>query len=219
MKYTGRIQLTSRLEGSTTDEETVNVLLLAELATVLLVDTAAVQDAGLVGNLVADVGLEPVTDGLVNLLSLLGGGNLAGTNGPDGLVGDDNLGPVRDLGLEGGELFGDDGDGVAGLTLLEALTAAPDDAEAVGGGILGLGGNNLVRLAEDGTALRVSEDGPVDLGVGELGNGKLTSEGTIGLVVDVLGGDFDLGANLLTDRDEVESAGSNDDLYEKDASQ
>lgn len=213
MKYiTGRIQLTCRLEGSTTDEETVNVLLLAELAAVLLIDTAAVQDAGLVGNLVADVGLEPVTDCLVNLLSLLGGGNLAGANGPDGLVGNDNLGPVGDLGLEGGELLGDNSDGVARLTLLEALTAAPDDAEAVGGGILGLGGNNLVRLAEDGTALRVTEDGPVDLGVGELSNGKLTSESTVGLIVDVLGGDFDLGTNLLADRNEVESTRSNDDL-------
>lgn len=106
----------------------------------------------------------------MNLLCLLGGGNLAGANGPDGLVGNDDLGPVTgaNLGLESVQLLGDDRDGGAGLTLLERLAAAPDDADAVVGGVLGLGGNNLVGLAQDGPSLAVTQDGPGDVAVKEL---------------------------------------------------
>lgn len=205
-------QLTSRLERSTADEETVNVGLLAELAAVLLVDAATVQDASLVGNLVADVGLEPLSDGLVDLLSLLSGGNLAGANGPDGLIGDDNLGPVGNLGLEGGELLADHVDGLAGLTLLQGLAAAPDDADAVLSGVLGLGGNNLVALAEDGAALGVAQDSPVDAAVLQLGDGDLAGEGAIGLIVDVLGGDLNLLAEVLTHEEQMQVGRRNDDL-------
>lgn len=203
--------LTSGLERSTTDEETVNVGLLAELAAVLLVDTTTVQDSGLVSNLVAD-SLEPFTDGMVNLLSLLGGGDLASANGPDGFVGNDNLGPVVDLGLEGLELLADNLNGLAGLALLEALTTAPDDVNAVLGSVLGLGGNNVVRLAEDGAALGVAKDGPVDVGVSQLGDREFAGECTVGLVVDVLGGNLDLLAKTLAGRDEVKGGGGNDNL-------
>jgi hypothetical protein len=202
----------SRLERGTTNEETVNVGLAAEVAAVLLVDAAAVQDAGSVSNAVADVLLEPLADGLVDLLGLLGGGNLAGANGPDGLVGNDNLAPVRDLLLEGRKLGADDVDGLAGLALLEGLAAAPDDADAVLGGVLGLGGNVGVGLGEDSAALRVAEDGPCDVTVLELGDRDLAGEGAVGLVEDVLGGDLDLGAEVLAGKEEVERGGSDDDL-------
>lgn len=212
MQRTGKH--TGRLKRSTADEETVNVSLLAELGAVLLVDAATVQDASLLGNLVGDVGLEPLADGLVDLLGLLGGGDLAGANGPDGLVGNDNLGPVGDLGLEGSELLADDLDGLAGLALLEGLAAAPDDADAVLGGVLGLVGDDLVGLLEDGAALRVAEDGPVDLAVEELRDGQLAGEGAVGLVKDVLGSDTNLGAQGVADEDQVDGAGGDDDLCE-----
>lgn len=147
----------------------------------------------------------------MDLLGLLGGGDLAGANGPDGLVGNDDLAPVADLLLEGGELVGNDLEGLAGLALLQGLAAAPDDADAVLDGVLGLGGDGLVRLLEDGAALRVAQDGPVDVGVLELLDGDLTGEGTVGLVVDVLGSDLDgLLLQVLTDGQEVESGRSND---------
>jgi hypothetical protein len=203
---------TGRLQAGTADQEAVNVGLLGQLGAVLLVDAAAVQDAGLLGDLGVDVVLEPGTDGGVDVLGLGGGGDLAGADGPDGLVGDDDLGPVGELGLERGELLADDVDGGAGLALLEALAAAPDDADAVVGGVLGLGGDDLVGLAEDGTALRVAEDGPVDAGVLELGDGDLASEGAAGLVEDVLGGDGDLLAEELAGGEEVERGRGDDDL-------
>ena len=71
-----------RLQRGTTDEETVNVGLLGEVAAVLLVDTAAVQDTGLLSSLGRDLLLQPLADGGVDLLSLLSGGDLAGTDGP-----------------------------------------------------------------------------------------------------------------------------------------
>lgn len=141
----------------------------------------------------------------MDLLGLLSSGDLAGANGPDGLVGNDDLGPVRaDLGLEGGELLGDDVDGLAGLTLLERLATAPDDADATVGGELGLGGNNLVRLVEDCSALAVAQDGPGGTSVLQLLDRDLTGVGTVGLVVDVLGGDLNLLGQGLTNGLQVE---------------
>lgn len=154
----------------------------------------------------------------MDFLGLLSGGDLAGTDGPDGLVGNDNVAPIRDLGLERLDLLGDKVNGGASLADLEALAAAPDDLEAVVKGVLGLGGDNVVRLAEDGSALRVSEDGPVDVAVLELGNGNLAGEGTAGLIVDVLGSDLDFGTESLADEVEVESRGGDDDLWIMDVS-
>lgn len=148
----------------------------------------------------------------MDLLGLLSGGNLASANGPDGLVGDDDVGPVGDLGLERLDLGRDKLNGLASLTGLEGLAAAPDDLEAVLGSVLGLGGDDLVRLADDGSALGVAEDGPVDLTVLELGDGDLASESTVGLVVDVLGGNLDILAESVADERKVEGRRRDNDL-------
>jgi len=150
----------------------------------------------------------------VDLLSLLSGGNLASANGPDGLVGDDDVGPVGDLRLERLDLGRDKLNGLASLTGLEGLAAAPDDLEAVLGSVLGLGGDDLVRLADDGSALGVAEDGPVDLTVLELGDGDFASESTVGLVVDVLGGNLDILAESVADEREVKGRRRDNDLWE-----
>lgn len=148
----------------------------------------------------------------MDLLSLLSGGDLASANGPDGLVGNDDVAPVGDLVLEGLELLGDVLDGLATLTLLKALTAAPDDAQAVLGSVFGLGGNNLVGLANDGSSLGVAQDDPVDVVVLELGNGDLAGEGTVRLVEDVLGSDLDVVLDGLLDERKVEGGRRDDDL-------
>lgn len=72
-----------RLQRRTTDQETVNIGLLGELTAVLLVDAAAVQNACLLRSLGRDLLLQPLADRGVDLLGLLGGGDLAGANGPD----------------------------------------------------------------------------------------------------------------------------------------
>lgn len=75
-------ELTGRLQAGTANQETVNVGLSSELAAVLLADGTTVDDTnGLLG--VGRDGLaEPLADSGVDLLSLLSGGDLAGTDSP-----------------------------------------------------------------------------------------------------------------------------------------
>ena len=160
----------------------------------------------------AELLVEPLADALVNLLRLLGGGDLAGADGPDGLVGDDDLAPVLNLLGDGGKLGDDNLHGLVGLALLEGLTAAEDDADAAVNGGLGLVGDEGVGLLEDDAALAVAEEGPGDVGVLELGDGDLTGEGTVGLVEDVLGGDLNALAGVLAGEEEVEGGRGDDDL-------
>lgn len=148
----------------------------------------------------------------MHLLSLLSGGDLASADGPDGLVGDDDARPVLDLRLERRKLLADNGDGVARLALLEALAAAPDNADAAVRGELGLGGDVLVSLLEDGAALRVAEDGPVDVAVLELLNADLAREGAVGLVIDILRADLDVLPDGVADELEVDGGRGDDDL-------
>jgi hypothetical protein len=61
------------LEGSSSDEETVNVGLFAQLLAVLSVDTSSVDDPGLVGNGGGDLLTQPFTEGGVDFLGLLRG--------------------------------------------------------------------------------------------------------------------------------------------------
>ncbi len=204
---------TGRLETSTADEEAIDVRFLAEVLAVLLADAAAVEDASLVGYLLADVGLEPVPDGGMDFLRLLSGSDLASTNGPNGLVGDDDLAPVAaDMGAEDAELPGNHVDSLACLALFERLAAAPDDANARVDGKFGLGGDQLVRLAEDGAALRVAQDGPVDVAVLELGNRDLAREGAIRLIEDVLRSDVDTSLQVFAYQEEVERRRCDNDL-------
>jgi hypothetical protein len=151
----------------------------------------------------------------MNILGLLVRSNLARTDSPDRLVRNDDVLPpllAIELLLEGLELLGDDFQGLVALALLEGLAAAPDDGDAAVGGDLGLVGDDLVRLAQDGPALRVAEDGPGDVAVLELGDRDLAREGAVGLVEDVLGRDFETGAEVLADEEEVDGRGGDDDL-------
>lgn len=113
-------ELTGRLQAGTANEEAVNIGLGRELAAVLLADGTTVDDTDVILSLGADGLAEPLTDSGVNLLSLLGGSDLAGTNSPDGLVGNNDLRPLLLGQLLGGgvELTGNDLNGLVGLPLL-----------------------------------------------------------------------------------------------------
>lgn len=150
----------------------------------------------------------------MDLLSLLSGCNLSGTDSPNWLVGNHDLLPLlwRDLLGDSGKLGGDDLDGVTLLALLEGLSAAEDDVDVLIEGGLGLVGDELIGLADDGTALRVADQGPVDVGILELGSGDLSSESSLLLVVDVLGGDSDLRLGLRAGESQVKCWWGNDNL-------
>ena len=83
-----------RLEGGSPDQRAVDVGLGHELLDVGGLGGTAVEDTGGVGRGVAVVGTQGLTDRPAHLLGVLGGGGLAGADGPDGLVGDDDLGDV-----------------------------------------------------------------------------------------------------------------------------
>jgi hypothetical protein len=79
---------------------------------------------------------------------------------PDGLVRDDNLGPVLDLVCDSLELRSDMADRLAPLPLLEALAAAQDHAKTAVERSLGLARDKVVVLLENDTTLRVAENRP-----------------------------------------------------------
>jgi hypothetical protein len=58
----------------------------------------------------------------------------------------------------------------------------------------------------------VAQDRPGDVAVLELVDRDLASEGAVGLVEDVLRSDFDAGAEVLPDQEEVERGRSDDNL-------
>lgn len=148
----------------------------------------------------------------MDLLSLLSGGDFAGANGPDWLVSNDDLAPVLDGLGDGSKLANDDLGGLVRLALLEGLTAAENHADAAVNGSLGLAGDKVVALLQDGAALAVAQQGPGDVGVLELVDADLAGEGAVGLVEDVLGGDLDAGAQVLASEEEVEGGWGDDDL-------
>lgn len=75
-------QLTGRLQAGTANKEAVNVGLLGKLAAVLLADGATVDDTDVFLGLRGDGLAEPLADSGVDLLGLLSGGDLAGTDSP-----------------------------------------------------------------------------------------------------------------------------------------
>ncbi|EPY42088.1 triosephosphate isomerase (TIM) [Angomonas deanei] len=183
-----------RLQRSTTDKETVNVLLLVQRGGILPVDRTTVEDAKSSGDIGANLVLNVATDDGVHLLRLLGGGDLAGADGPDGLVGEHNLAPglLGELGGDRLDLSEDHLRGLARLALLQGLANAGDHVETLLVGIQRLLGHNLVGLPVVLTALGVAEDEPVNVKVLEDGHADLTGEGAA-LRDGVLGGDHELG--------------------------
>jgi hypothetical protein len=136
-----------------------------------------------------------------------------GRDSPDGLVGNDNFAPVLNLVGNSLKLLGNDLDGVTRLALLQSLTAAQNDTEATIYRRLCLARSEVVALLEDLAALRVADEGPGDAAVLQLVGRDLTGESTVGLVEDVLCGDFETLAEVLACKEEVEGWWCDDDLY------
>ena len=82
------------LEGSTTDEESIYVWLLDELTTVSTIDRATVQDSSFTSDFFGNILSKPCSDLKVSLLSLLWSCDLAGTNGPNWLISNDDVTPM-----------------------------------------------------------------------------------------------------------------------------
>ncbi len=212
---TGDVRLTRWLQRRSTNQEPIDIRLLGQIPAVLLRHAAPVDNPRLVRDLTAHLLPQELADRGVHLLRLLRAGHLARPDGPDGLVRNHNIVPVLDLPLDRPQLCRDHLDRVAALPLLQRLAAAQDHVDAALERGLGLGGDELVVLLEDDATFAVAQEGPGDGRVLELADGNLPREGPVGAVKDVLGGDFDAGAEVLAGEEEVEGWRRDDDLWAK----
>jgi len=106
---------------------------------------------------------------------LVWGSGDSSTDGPDWLIGNDDLGPVLNLLSDGGKLSSVNLVSSSRLTLVELLSNAGHNLEVVIKSHLDLGSNDLIRLTEDVTALTVTEDDPVKASILKHSGTGLTS--------------------------------------------
>lgn len=143
---------------------------------------------------------------------LVGSGSLAGANGPDGLVGHHHVLPVLDLLGVGAHLAGHHLVGLAGFSLLQGLANAGNDLESLVQGVLGLLGDQLIGLLEDGATLRVTQDDPISSDVLQHGGRDLAGEGTLLHLVGVLAGQTHLAGQQIAGVHQVDGGAADDHL-------
>ncbi|EGJ78227.1 putative phosphoglycerate kinase [Streptomyces sp. Tu6071] len=182
------------VERGTADEGAVDVGAGHDLGDVGRLDRAAVLDAHGVGQLLVVQLGELAADRPADLLRVVGAADLAGADGPHGLVGDDDRGGL--LGgqvLEGGlDLAEGVRDVLARLADRLLLAHAEDGGQAVLVGGLDLGVDQLVGLAVVLAPLGVPDGDVRALELGEHGTGDLPGVGTRVVRGDVLGAVLDL---------------------------
>ena len=74
--------LTGRFQASTANQESINIWLLGQIAAVFLGNTSTVKDTSSLCGLRRDSRHEPLANFGMHFLSLLGGGDFAGSNSP-----------------------------------------------------------------------------------------------------------------------------------------
>ena len=201
------------LKGSTTDKESVDIGEGNKLISILISHAATVEDASLVGCLSRDICSEPGSYVSVSLLGLLWGSNHTGSNGPDGLVGNDNFAPVIDLFADSLKLSSIDFVGLASFTLIELLSNASHDGDVLVKSGLDLLADSLVALAEDVASLAMSEDAPVESEVLKHDSAGLTSVSSVAVKGAVLCGKLDGGTGEGSlGSTEMKGRGSDNDL-------
>ena len=121
-------------------------------------------------------------------MSNLWGSGLTGSNSPNWLVSDNDVGPVFALLSDGVELSIIDVLSLTGLSLLEELTDASEDGETIIDSNLGLLGDILISLAEEGSSLGVTGESVLDAHVLDHASGEFSGEGTVTSEGQVLGG-------------------------------
>src|SRR6478752_2248246 len=177
-----------RVDRRPTHEGAVDVFLGHDRRDVAGLDAAAVEHAYAVGDVAAVELGEQRADGCTHLLGVVGGRDLAGADGPDRLVGDDDrrsllLGhPVEVLAQLGDDVL----DLAALLAHVESLAAAEDRRQAVGIGRLDLGVDDGVGLAVALAPLAVPDGDVRAAELGEEGARDVTGVGTRGVRRQVL---------------------------------
>ena len=152
-----RSGLTSRLQARASHQEAINILLPAEVTTILLRDTTTIYDPCLVRGFLTDLRGEPFPNRGVHLLSLFRGCNLARPYGPHRLVRDHDMTPIFGLLFHCVELMSNHRDRLLCLSLLQSLSDTQYYLKACIQGCLGLGSHKRVRLATNDPSLRMAD--------------------------------------------------------------
>ncbi len=180
---------------------------------VACVHGAAVLNDELVSSFLAVEVSNEGADEVVDFVGLLVGRGLAGADRPDRLVSDDDVREFR-FGDAGQSDLGLDSDGLERdvlLSLLEGLTDAEDDLEAVVESGTGAVADGVVGLAEVLSSLRVADDDVLDAHFLQHGSGNFAGESAVGRPVAVFSADFDVGAGSLFESDLKVDIGDTDD--------
>ena len=149
----------------------------------------------------------------MRLLGLLWRGSDTGADGPDGLVSDHDFAPVVDLLADGLQLSRVNGVGLAGLAFVKLLADACHDVQVLVERCLHLGGDDLVRFAENVASLAMAQDDPVETEVFEHGGACLTRVRTIIIERAILRRQLHLRASKsLLSGPNVQEIGSDNDL-------
>jgi hypothetical protein len=163
-------------EGGAANQEAIDVLDLYEFVAVLFVHAAAVDHSGAAG-LLADL-FQPAPDPAVDLCHLLDGGCLASSDGPDWLVGQNDVLPLGDDSLDGFELLLDHLGSLIAFTLLESLSEAVDYFEASFEGMFQFLGEFLIIFSKVVSSFGMSDDDPRDVDILELFGGDFSGVGS-----------------------------------------
>ncbi len=200
-------------EGSSSDQESVNVGLGGKSGSGGGVGRTSVKDTGVGGNIGSGNFAKVLTNIGVGVLSLLGGGGETGSNGPDGFVGDDDVLPVL-----GGENVGvglDLGEnkvvGGSGFTVFKGFSAACEDLDSLVEGVFGLGGDLLVGFTLSAT-FGVTDKSPFDSHIGYHIGAGFSGEGPISLGPNILDTDGNIFAKSFRDSLDVELRWADNDF-------
>lgn len=114
----------------------------------------------------------------MNLLHLFASGIFACSDGPDGLISENNVAPVSDERLHCVQLFLNHFDGLIVFPLSESFSEAVDDLKSSFKGDFHLFGQSLIGLAEVGSSFGVTDNDPLDVDVLQLFRSDFTSVGS-----------------------------------------
>lgn len=192
------------LKIRTTNKEPINISLLAQILAVLLTHTATIDNSRLLSSLLINLFLQPRPNRSMNLLSLLRRSNLPRPNRPNRLISNHNLTPILNLILNRLQLIRHNFNRLPTLSLFQTLTTTENNTDTSIERSLCLVGDEDVVFLENDATFGVAEKGPGYVRVFELVDGDFTSEGAVGFVEDVLGGDFEAGFEVFAGEEEVE---------------
>ena len=138
--------------------------------------------------------------------------DLTGTDGPNWLVGDDNLRPCLNRVFDGIELCLENFVGLTSFTLLKGLTDAQNCVETSALCLCRFLGDDFVGLTIELSALGVTDESPLVAKVNDLLGTDLTSECTVAFSTDVLSSALNVHIQHRPRHSQVKNSGGNDDL-------